>query len=137
MNKLQKLEKLMADHAYWSGEIKRLKLEGENAYSSCLRLKKEDSDNLLSLLAKPMQKTCIEIAYSENQAVNSELSIYGDHERFNETFTEMVYCGEICEHCQLTRDLKSERMNARRRLGQVRSAITRVGQGINRAKSYP
>lgn len=115
---MNNLEKLMADHAYWSAERKRLKQEGADEYEKCKRL-----DNIDKFFANN-GKTCLQLAYSEWQVMHDENPF--DSYSYDEVLDEV----EACEHCRRVRKLKSERAIAGQRLGAVRSAITRIGNRL-------
>lgn len=112
---MNKLEKLMADHAYWTAERKRLKEEGSEEYSKCERANSPRYGWL---------PTCLQHAYSEWQTLHKDNPF--DQYQYDEILEEEGYC----THCQRTRELKRQRAIAGQRLGAVRSAITRIGNRL-------
>lgn len=111
---MNKFEKLISDHAFWSDEIKRLKEAGRDEFEKCTSLDEH-------------QLTCINMAYQDwvDDKSNGFYSV-----DFEEVYAELVTRGEICEHCIELRKLRKQRIAARRRLGQIRSAITMAGRKI-------
>lgn len=123
------LEKLAHDHAYWADRVRTLKRLGEQSASGCDRRQRKadlpDTENW----ARANGDTCIQAAYEEWR--NSDLNEYGQYETgFEEFWDEAISEGRACLSCQNVRRYKAERMQARKRLGAVRAAITRVGRRL-------
>lgn len=123
-----RIQKLIADHAYWADEIRRLKKAGQEAAAACIYLeastiKAASSNGSRSLMHGT---NCIERAWNELQEIRTENPFEGYS--YDEVFEEME--PEPCEHCRKVRDLRRERMRASKRLGAVRAAITRVGRRL-------
>ena len=114
MSATNKFIKLISDHAFWSDEAKRLKEAGKAEFEKCTSL---DENKL----------TCINMAYQDwdNDKSNGFCSV-----SFEDVYAELISRGEICAHCIEVRNLRKQRMTARRRLGQIRSAITMAGRKI-------
>ena len=111
---MNKFEKLISDHAYWSDEVRRLRADGTAEFEKCKSLGE-------------YQLTCINMAYQDwvDDKSNGFYSV-----DFEDVYAELVARGEICEHCIELRKLRKQRIAARRRLGQIRSAITMAGRKI-------
>jgi hypothetical protein len=111
------MEELVRDHAHWADKRKYLKLKGAEEAGLCTRFGPENG----------YSKNCIDIAFDEFRECN--VSPY-EMINFEEIYNERLIDGEVCQHCQNVRKLKEERMYAGRRLGAVRSAITKMGRRI-------
>lgn len=118
----KKLENLIAGHAYWSDKKNELKLKGSEEASKCLRQEKHYSD----LASEGFSISCIEVAFNYLKELRDDGGNYGEVYSFDEAWGEV----ETCQHCNNVRTLKAERMKASRRLGAIRSAMTRVGRTI-------
>ena len=114
----QGYERLMRNHAYWSGRVQELKQRGADALFRCDR-----EDNSLF-------ETCLSRAYDECRDIDEQEGPYSPIP-FEEVWQEMICEGRACRHCQEAREIKAERMVASRRLGAVRAAITRVGRNLS------
>jgi len=121
MNKLEQYQNLIASHAYWAGEVSKLKAEGKKEFALCE--KSGPQTNYENCIGQQFNKW-----KSETPAIRA---MYEDLISFEEFYSEAVACGEVCEHCQRLRELKDKRSFASKRLGQVRSAITRIGNKLN------
>lgn len=112
---MSSIEKLIADHAYWSDEFRRLKAEGKIEYGSCAN-------------KRAPQESCIGLVYNEVASLNEESMPYDGY-----SFDEVWENGEvdICDHCRKLRELKKKRIAASRKLGGIRAAMTRIGRRIN------
>lgn len=119
MNKLEQYQNLIASHAYWAGEVKKLKEEGSKEFNLCE--KSGPQTNYENCIGQQLNKWKLSMAVTE----------WADRVDFNNFYLEAVSCGEVCEHCQRLRELKDKRSFASKRLGQVRSAITRIGNKLN------
>lgn len=119
MNKLEQYQNLIANHAYWAGEVKKLKEEGSKEFSLCKAATMEA--NYENCIGQQLDKWKLEMAEAEWQ----------DRIDFNNFYLDAVSNGDVCEHCQKLRELKDKRTFASKRLGQVRSAITRIGNKLN------
>lgn len=119
MSNQQKLIKLIADHAYWSDEARRLKSLGMQHFAKCISVNDET-----------LRQSCIDIAHQDytNDRANGFYGI-----GFEEVYDDLVSRGEICEHCIQIRELRKQRMAARRNLGHIRSAITMAGRKLNKS----
>jgi hypothetical protein len=128
MNRLLKLEKLAAEQAFWAAEKSRLKQLGAYAYARCEGADTADDGfgGIYEIGGK-----CIENIAGEFKRFQQEPYNYISFEEF---YADAVADDRVCPQCQLTRKYKSERMNAQRKLGYVRSAITRIGKSINSQK---
>ncbi|WP_116364441.1 hypothetical protein [Parahaliea mediterranea] len=120
-----KHQQLFIDHAYWTAERKRLQEAGSEEMSKC--------DRVQAGLErfKFNEKTCIE---SVHEAWRSQPGDpYSGGPSFEEDWLEAISEGSVCEHCINVRDLRKQRMAAGRKLGGIRSAITRIGQRLAKA----
>ena len=120
MSNLAKLAVLAVEQAKLSGEITRLKKLGSEAYSQCL-----------GNIGTAIGGSCIEKVATDFRDYRQEPYNYISFEEF---YADSVAEDLVCEHCQLTRKYKADRMVAQRQLGYVRSAITRIGKIINSAR---
>ena len=139
------LEKLVADHAYWSDKRKELKRLGTVEIAKCngsQRVLVTQSDQHKFLTPVEFEpyytgENCIEYAYSvvRNEYIEPDCYEYdigisyeeiwnGNHEDANGN------PWEPCEHCKKVRELKKERGKAGMRLGQIRGTMTRIGRNI-------
>ncbi len=116
MSNFGKLALLAAKQASLSGDISRLKRLGSEEYSKC------QGNNT------PGCTSCIEKVAAEFRDFRQEPYNYIS---FKEFYADALAEDLVCEHCQLTRKHKADRMAAQRQLGYVRSAITRIGKVIN------
>ena len=104
---------LVRSHAFWADEVQRLKKLGSDAFFRCVRLQEQG------------RESCIEAVLNEYRDLNRDPYENID---FDEFYQNCVDSGEVCEHCQECRAIKAKRGKAGRRLGQVRSAMTRIGR---------
>lgn len=125
MNKFEKLALLAAKQASLSGDIARLKNLGSEEYSKCQGRDTAD-DGTGGVYA--IGTSCIEKIATEFRDYRQEDYNFISFEEF---YADAVAEELVCEHCQLTRKYKADRMTAQRQLGYVRSAITRIGKVIN------
>lgn len=116
MNELQKLENLIAGHAYWSDKKKELKLQGGIEFYKCKR-----NDGSVEYMMTG--KNCFELA---NEIYKNPADGFID---FDVVWTESDEFDPCC-HCMKTRDLKKRRNHASMRLGVIRAAMTRLGRNI-------
>ena len=119
MNKLEQYQNLIVSHAYWAGEVSKLKAEGKKEFNLCET--SGPQTNYENCIGQQLNKWKFSMAVTE----------WADRVDFNNFYLEAVSCGEVCEHCQRLRELKDKRSFASKRLGQVRSAITRIGSKLN------
>lgn len=106
-----KLENLIAGHAYWADKKAELKALSLAEFHSCT----SDTFN---------GDHCYEKAYQDLKEEMHEDPRTSPH--FEDSFDAI----EPCEHCIKHRDLKRKAAIASRRLGQIRSAMTRVGRKL-------
>lgn len=121
MNRLEQYQNLIASHAYWAGEVKKLKEEGSKEFNLC-----ETSG------PQTNYENCIGQQINKWKADTPAIrTMYDDLISFEDFYSDAISNGEVCEHCQRLRELKDKRSFASKRLGQVRSAITRIGNKLN------
>lgn len=124
------LEKMVRDHAHWADKVRELKRQGESAASNCVRNRAASWMSMDERLRTSLAGNCIEATYQDWKA-NADPAEYGGTEQsFEEWWAEARASGTACDNCQRVRDLRAERMLARKRLGAVRAAITRVGRTL-------
>ena len=121
MNRLEQYQNLIVSHAYWAGEVKKFKEEGSKEFDLCET--SGPQTNYENCIGQQIDKW-----KEETPAIRT---MYDDLISFEEFYSEAVASGEVCEHCQRLRELKDKRTFASKRLGQVRSAITRIGNKLN------
>ena len=119
------IESLLIEQARLSDLRRELKAEGCAESEKCTRraLASINGDAIPHLL---MGSSCIEAAYTECQGGMKEHGFYGEAPSFEEVWEN----SDPCLHCKNVRYLKRERMQAGRKLGGVRAAITRVGRRL-------
>lgn len=109
------LKKLAIEHARWSQIVRETKQESSQfECDSCTAYKPE---------------TCIEKVYNTVAVENSGLP-HGQRISFEEVWSDAVLEGYVCSECIKIRQLKKKRVHASRRLGQVRTAITKTGASM-------
>ena len=121
MNKLEQYQNLIASHAYLACEASKLKAEGKKEFALCE--KRSPQTTYENCIGQQINKW-----KAETPAIRT---MYDDFISFEEFYSEAVSSGEVCEHCQRLRELKDKRTFASKRLGNVRSAITRIGNKLN------
>ena len=131
------LEKLIADHAYWSDERKRLHAEFVMKLDSCTGMQRKKKDKPISWLGEDsgtlFGMDCFNYAFQE---VKNYISEY-DSITFEEVWEGCTSHtnGEFwvpCQSCKEALEIRLQKANAGRRLGAVRAAITRVGRELNK-----
>lgn len=133
MGRIMSIEKLLINHAYWSDRIRELKDLSSKATSDCTRLR-EMTESLVKngWIGRPTPHNCIEYVYS---SWSSDLDPVYENITFEEVWADAVIEGDVCQSCQDVRRYKTERISARRRLGAIRAAITRVGRRLAKEKA--
>lgn len=133
-NNLDKYQKLIMQHAYYSDLIKDLKSRGGEQSGLCLGIdlvtNKLGEKPPHPLFRSNRQISCIQNAIDCNNDANVEGSIYGGLIAFQETWDELVEEGLVCQHCIEVRRLKRERMSAIAHMGAVRAAMTKMGRKL-------
>lgn len=119
MSSASKLTKLVVDHAHWSDEVRRLKSLGINELSLCSIPSRHQGGNCLS-----------DVHFDYRNRDNPY-----EYMSYEDFYQDSVAGGHVCEHCIAARELRKQRMIARRRLGQIRSAITMTGRKINNSSN--
>lgn len=124
------IEKLVRDHAHWADRARELKELGSKAADICARRQPKPGMSDEERWRALNSENCIAATYNDWDK-NSDPREYGGREQsFEEWWHEARASGDACDACQRVRDLRAERMLARRRLGAVRAAITRVGRAL-------
>lgn len=113
------LQRLFIDHAKWADRSRALRNAGKEMSAQCSRIRQLDV----------ARHNCIEKVFHECLNMNKEAAPY-DGYSYEEVWEEAVASNEVCPACQEVRRLRFERMNAQRRLGAIRAAITRVGRRL-------
>lgn len=114
---------LVRDHAFWADEASRFKALGSEAYSRCENLDTAGEGSSFHSFGTP----CLETVVNEYRSLKQDpYECIG----FEEFYQERVVSDEVCCWCQKVREYKSQRVKARLRLGQIRSAITRIGRRL-------
>lgn len=119
--KTSKLENLIAGHAYWADKKAELKAQSLVEFHSCDGMDTAGEGNNFHSFGK----SCYERAHIDHEECMEESGPY-ESPNFIDSFEAI----EPCEHCVKHRDLKSKAAIASRRLGQIRSAMTRVGRKL-------
>lgn len=122
---LRQLKKLVTDHAYWSGEVARLKRLGSSAYYSCESASSKNES--MGMIDFDPKYNCLQLVIENYKSLPQEPYNFI---AFNEFYFEALADGEVCEQCQLCRKYKTERSYAATRLGKVRSGITKIGSRL-------
>lgn len=107
-NKANRFEQLIREHAEWSDRVWTLKRESQLKIKACTG--NHDS-----------HKNCIEYAYSRHRAGGGD---------FEQVWSAMLGEGAICGKCVEVRELKARRTEAARKLGRIRSSITKAGRPL-------
>lgn len=123
-NLCTKLFALVKRQAELSVEIIRLKSLGSEEYSKCQGVDTAD-DGFGGVYA--FGTRCIEQVAGEFKDYKQEPYNYISFEEF---YSDAVAGDRVCEHCQLVRKYKADRMIAQRKLGYVRSALTNIGKAM-------
>lgn len=126
VKQLKQLTKLATDHAYWSGEVERLKQLGSDAYYSCVSARSKNE--AMGMIGFDPEYACLQVVAESYKVLPQEP---GNFIGFNEFYFNALAEGEVCEQCQLCRKYKTERSYAATRLGQVRSGITKLGNRLS------
>lgn len=122
------LERLIIDHAKWADRVRILRDTGKDAASQCWHGYPSEAPTP-DILDEAAGTNCIEKVFHTCLRMNEEAMPY-DGYSYEEVWEEAVASDEVCPACQEVRRLRSERMNAQRRLGAIRAAITRVGRRL-------
>ena len=114
---------LVRDHAFWADEVRRLKTLGSEAYSRCESVDTAGEGSNFHSFGTP----CLEMVVNEYRSLKQD-----PYEciEFEEFYLACVDNDEVCCWCQKVREYKSQRVKASVRLGQIRSAITRIGRRL-------
>lgn len=122
------LKRLAMEHARWS-RVKR-DTKKEASQIDCDRNSPEQAHfNGGDFFARISAENCIERVYRLVADANSEMS-YDDQVSFPEVWDEELASDNVCPGCIRIRELKRERVEASRKLGQIRSAITKAGEHL-------
>ena len=121
------IESLLIEQARLSDLRRELRAQGREESSRCNRLKSEKIGNSEWIAGE----SCIAEAYQcwKDDCAEAAFNHCGGPD-FDEVWEISVDEGEVCQHCQKVRELKSQRITAGRQLGGVRAAITRVGRRL-------
>lgn len=143
-NSLDKYQKLIMQHAYYSDLIKELKQKGGEEHGLCFGVdlktntlgdqpsRQEVSSDYLQLIRISNRVNCIGNAIEWMKDSHTE----GSHwVTFDEAFDDADAEGLICPHCHEVRRLKRERMSAIAHMGAVRAAMTKMGRKLAEVRS--
>lgn len=124
------LERLAMQHAKWS----RVKREAKSAASQAY-CKRQSIEGLSPLhdaedyLRAQEQENCIERVYRLVSDMNAEQP-FDIQVNFDDVWQDELAGGNVCQQCIRIRELKRQRVEASRKLGQIRSAITKAGDHL-------
>lgn len=127
------LERLAMQHAKWS-RVKR-ETKKEAGQIECKRQSAEglsplhDTEAYFNVTSR---ENCIEFVYRLVSNINAEQP-YDDQVSFADVWDEELAGGNVCPGCVRIRELKRQRVDASRKLGQIRSAITKAGEHLLKA----
>src|SRR5690554_6763234 len=120
------LQRLAMEHARWS-RVKR-ETKREASQIECDRKKPTQAHlnggDFFDLFSA---ENCIEWVYRLVSDINAA---YGDQVSFTDIWDEEIAGGNVCSGCIRIRELKRQRVEASRKLGQIRSAITKAGEHL-------
>lgn len=124
------LQRLAMEHARWS-RVKR-ETKKEAGQIECKRQSTEglsplhDTETYFNATSR---ENCIEFVYRLVSDMNAETA-YDDQVSFTDVWDEELAGGNVCPGCVRIRELKRQRVEASRKLGQIRSAITKAGEHL-------
>jgi len=124
------LQRLAMEHARWS-RVKR-ETKKEAGQIECKRQSTEglslphDTEAYFNATSR---ENCIEFVYRLVSDMNAETP-YDDQVSFTDVWDEELAGGNVCPGCVRIRELKRQRVEASRKLGQIRSAITKAGEHL-------
>jgi len=119
------LQRLAMEHARWSRVKRETKKEAGQIY--CER--QQSAEGLSSFLIPSRRENCIEFVYRLVSGMKADTP-YDNQVSFAEVWDEELAGGNICPGCVRIRELKRQRVEASRKLGQIRSAITKAGEHL-------
>lgn len=127
------LQRLAMEHARWSRVKRETKKEAGQ-----IECKRQSTDGLSPLhdteeyFNATSRENCIERVYRLVSNINAEQP-YDDQVSFDDVWDEEIILGNVCPGCVRIRELKRQRVDASRKLGQIRSAITKAGEHLLKA----
>lgn len=124
------LERLAMEHARWS-RVKR-ETKKEAGQIDCKRQSTEGLSPFHDTEAWASRENCIEFVYRLVSDTNAEQP-FDVQVSFNEVWDDELAGGNVCPGCVRIRELKRQRVEASRKLGQIRSAITKAGEHLLKA----
>lgn len=119
------LQRLAMEHARWS-RVKR-ETKKEAGQIDCKRQSAEGLSPLHD--AESYRENCIEFVYRLVSGMKADTP-YDNQVSFAEVWDEELAGGNVCPGCVRIRELKRQRVEASRKLGQIRSAITKAGEHL-------
>jgi len=119
--KQSKLENLVAAHAYWADKKADLKAKSLIEFHLCEGFYTAGEGNNFHAFGQ----SCYTRAREDLLNCMEE-----SHPYSSPNFTDSFECIDPCKHCVKHRDLKRKAAIASRRLGQIRSAITKIGRKL-------
>lgn len=130
------LEKLSREHARLSDLVRQIKKRSQEAAASCDRYKSLPGLSLEQIEDGYQGGNCIHVVFQDWEG--SPRTGWGEYEcSFEELYAEAVESGDVCTSCQNVRRYKAERVAARRKLGRIRAALTRVGRRLLAGECEP
>lgn len=123
------LKRLAMEHARWS-RVKR-ETKKEAGQIDCerqvpTRLVKGERE---PFFIPSSRENCIEFVYRLVSDMNAEQP-FDVQVSFDDVWDEELAGGNVCPGCVRIRELKRQRVEASRKLGQIRSAITKAGEHL-------
>lgn len=126
MKELEKLQNLIAGHAYWSDKKSNLKIQGGAEFSNCERIN-VDKPNSFDVNFD----SCLDVAHKITYKLNKENNP-GVYYYFEDVWSRDIDDKfQPCQRCINGRKIKAERVNASMRLGAIRAAMTRLGRNLD------
>lgn len=128
------LQRLAMEHARWS-RVKR-ETQKEAGQIECKRQSTEglsplhDAEAYFNVTSR---ENCIEFVYRLVSGMKADTPYdtpYDTQVKFAEVWDEELARGNVCSGCARIRELKRQRVEASRKLGQIRSAITKAGEHL-------
>ena len=123
------LETLLIKHAALSDLKRELKSKGIEELNLCTNRKSKEVHGFPGIFIHD-GPSCLDSFFEGFNAALNEASEFADEGFFEESWSDSVAEGYVCQHCQNVRRLKRQRVKASSDLGQIRGAITRVGRRL-------
>ena len=124
------INSLFINHAVYADKARVIKREMGAELDQCKHNDFEEVITTSDLEKNPdiFMGTCLNVAYYAKKIMDSENPESYEYDEVLQNYG--------CEHCNKARDLKLEHGKLKTRLGQIRSAITKVGRKLNKETQW-